>query len=214
MSSKSRDKNIIREASSAKRVAKVNASAKTGKKTVAKTTAKAPAKKAAKSAKAISAAGDQHAINEGDKAPAFSVMRDDGGTVSLANFEGRNLVVFFYPRADTPGCTTEAKDFTRLAAAFEKANTALLGVSADPVKTQARFRDKHKLAMPLGSDETQTMLSSFGAWGEKSMYGRKFLGVLRTTVLIDGKGRIARFWRNVKVEGHADDVLAAATALS
>lgn len=107
----------------------------------------------------------------------------------------------------------EAKDFTRLAATFGKANTALLGVSADPPKAQVRFRDKHKLGMPLGSDEQQTMLTAYGAWGEKSMYGRAFMGVLRSTVLIDAEGRIVKTWRNVKVDCHADDVLAAAQVI-
>jgi peroxiredoxin Q/BCP len=122
-------------------------------------------------------------------------------------------VLFFYPRADTPGCTKEAIDFTRLKGAFAESQTAILGVSADPLKAQEAFRDKHQLAVPLVSDETHQMLEAYGAWGEKSMYGRTFLGVLRTTVLIGEDGRIIRIWRNVKVDGHADDVLAAARTL-
>jgi peroxiredoxin Q/BCP len=151
-------------------------------------------------------------LTEGAKAPAFRLPRDGGSTVSLADFKGSKLVLFFYPRADTPGCTKEAIEFTRLAGAFAESRTALLGVSADPLKTQEAFRDKHQLATPLASDEPHTMLEAYGVWGEKSMYGRTFQGILRTTVLIGGDGRIIRIWRNVKVDGHADEVLAAARA--
>jgi peroxiredoxin Q/BCP len=122
-------------------------------------------------------------------------------------------VIFFYPRADTPGCTREAIDFTRLEKAFAACGTAVLGVSADPIKAQESFRTKHKLSVPLMSDETHGMLEAYGAWGEKSMYGRTFLGILRTTVLINKEGRIAKVWRKVKVDGHADEVLAAARGL-
>ena len=149
----------------------------------------------------------------GTKAPAFSLPRDGGGTVSLADFKGQNLVLYFYPRADTPGCTVESKAFSSLSKAFAKAGTAVVGVSADPVKAQDAFKVKHKLAVPLASDETHRMLEAYGVWGEKSMYGRKFMGITRTTVLIDATGRIARIWPRVKVEGHAEEVLAAAKAL-
>jgi peroxiredoxin Q/BCP len=152
------------------------------------------------------------ALVEGAKAPAFKLPRDGGATVSLADFAGRKLVLFFYPRADTPGCTKEAIDFTRLAGAFADSQTAVLGVSADPLKAQEAFRDKHELAMPLVSDEQHEMLEAYSVWGEKSMYGRTFLGVLRTTVLIGADGRIIKIWRHVKVDGHADEVLAAAQA--
>jgi peroxiredoxin Q/BCP len=144
---------------------------------------------------------------EGSIAPAFSLPRDGGATVSLADYAGRKLVIFFYPRANTPGCTKEAIDFTRLGRDFTKADTAVLGVSADPLKAQESFRDKHDLTTPLLSDETQSMLKAYGAWGEKSMYGKVFEGVLRTTVLIGGDGRVAKIWRGVKVDGHADAVL-------
>lgn len=150
---------------------------------------------------------------EGDTAPAFSLPRDGGGVATLSDYAGRKLVLFFYPRADTPGCTREAIDFTRLAGAFTAAATSVLGISADPPKAQERFRDKHKLAIPLISDETHAMLEAYGAWGEKSMYGKKFLGILRTTVLLGKDGKVARIWRNVRVDGHADEVLAAARAL-
>jgi peroxiredoxin Q/BCP len=153
------------------------------------------------------------ALSEGAKAPAFRLPRDGGESVSLADFEGKKLVVFFYPRADTPGCTREAIDFTRLKGDFAAAGTAVLGVSADPVKAQEAFRNKHQLAVPLISDERHEMLDAYGAWGEKSLYGRKFMGIIRTTVLIGADGKIARLWRNVRVDGHADEVLAAARAL-
>jgi peroxiredoxin Q/BCP len=149
----------------------------------------------------------------GAKAPSFTLPRDGGSTVSLADFKGRKLVLYFYPKADTPGCTKEAIDFSGLKRAFAKADTDIVGVSADPVKAQEKFRDKHKLTIPLASDETKKMLTAYGVWGEKSMYGRKFMGVRRTTILIDPDGRIAQVWENVKVPGHAQAVLEAAEAL-
>jgi len=151
-----------------------------------------------------------HTLSEGTKAPAFRLPRDGGETVSLADFAGRKLVLFFYPRADTPGCTKEAIDFTRLATDFADSGIAVLGVSADPLKAQESFRNKHALTIPLVSDEKHEMLDAYGAWGEKSMYGKTFLGIIRTTVLIGADGRVARIWRHVKVDGHADQVLAAA----
>ncbi len=147
------------------------------------------------------------------KAPPFSLPRDGGGTVSLADFKGQNLVLYFYPRADTPGCTIESKAFSALASAFAKAKTAVLGVSADPVKAQDSFKAKHGLAIPLASDETHRMLDAYGVWGEKSMYGKKFMGITRTTFLIGTDGKIVRVWPKVKVDGHAEEVLAAAKAL-
>lgn len=149
----------------------------------------------------------------GDKAPNFKLPSDDGGTVSLADFKDRKLVIYFYPRADTPGCTKESIDFSRLKVAFSRAKTTVIGVSADPVKKQAAFVKKHDLSIPLGSDETTEMLTAYGAWGEKSLYGRKFKGVIRSTVLIDEKGRIAQVWPKVKVPGHAEEVLEAAKAV-
>jgi peroxiredoxin Q/BCP len=151
---------------------------------------------------------------EGGKAPGFRLPRDGGDSVSLADYAGQKLVLFFYPRADTPGCTREAIDFTRLKADFAESGTAVLGVSADTVKAQESFRNKHELAIPLISDERHEMLDAYGAWGEKSMYGRSFMGIIRTTVLIGADGRIARIWRNVRVDGHADEVLAAARELT
>ena len=149
----------------------------------------------------------------GEKAPNFKLLRDGGGTVSLADFKGRKLVLYFYPKAETPGCTREAIDFNALRRAFAKAETDIVGISADPVRAQEKFRDKHDLAIPLASDEEKKMLTAYGVWGEKSMYGRKFMGVRRTTFLIDRDGRIAQVWENVKVPGHAEAVLEAAKAL-
>lgn len=149
----------------------------------------------------------------GAKAPAFALPRDGGGNVSLSDFKGRKLLLYFYPKADTPGCTNEAIAFSALRRDFAKAETDILGVSADPVKAQDKFRDKHGLKIALGSDESKKMLTAYGVWGEKSMYGRKFMGVRRTTFLIDRDGRIAQVWENVKVPGHAEAVLEAAKAL-
>jgi thioredoxin-dependent peroxiredoxin len=149
----------------------------------------------------------------GAKAPAFTLQRDGGGKVSLKDFKGSHLVLYFYPKADTPGCAKEAVSFSRLRAEFAKAGTAILGVSADPVGAQDKFKSKHKLAIALGSDETKKMLSAYGAWGEKSMYGRKFMGVIRKTFLIDAAGRIVRVWPKVRVPGHAEEVLTAARSL-
>ncbi len=149
----------------------------------------------------------------GDKAPAFTLPGDGARTVSLKDFMGRNLVLYFYPKADTPGCTKEAIAFSRLRAAFAKAGTEILGVSADPVPAQDKFKAKHRLKIALASDETKTMLMAYGAWGEKSLYGRKYLGVMRKTFLIDGKGRISRVWPKVSVPGHAEEVLDAAKEL-
>src|ERR1700676_5459678 len=152
-------------------------------------------------------------LAEGAKAPAFRLPRDGGNTVSLSDYAGKKLVVFFYSRADTPGCTREAIDFTRLAGGFAARQTTVTGVSAAPLKAQEAFRNKHELSVPLLSDEQHQMLPAYGVWGEKSMYGKTFLGVLRTTVLIGKDGRIVRIWRNVRVDGHADEVLAAARAV-
>jgi len=152
-------------------------------------------------------------LTEGARAPDFHLARDGGGAVSLDDFKGKKLVLYFYPKADTPGCTIEAKDFSRLQPAFAKAGIAVIGVSADPVKKQDAFKTKHGLTTPLASDETHNMLEAYGVWVEKSMYGKKYMGINRTTVLIGGDGRIARIWPKVKIDGHADEVLAAAKAI-
>jgi peroxiredoxin Q/BCP len=167
----------------------------------------------APTAKPVAPTSRASGLTEGAMAPAFRLPRDGGDTVALADYRGRKLVLFFYPRADTPGCTREAIDFTRLSSAFAEHQTAVLGVSADPLKAQEAFRDKHELTTPLVSDEQHEMLEAYGVWGEKSMYGRTFLGILRTTVLLGADGRIIRIWRNVKVDGHADEVLSAVRGL-
>ncbi|HEX4408351.1 MAG TPA: peroxiredoxin [Xanthobacteraceae bacterium] len=149
----------------------------------------------------------------GAKAPAFTLLRDGGGSVSLKDFAGRRLVLYFYPRANTPGCTIEAMDFSRLKSAFEKADAEVLGVSADSVKAQDSFKTKHKLSIALGSDETHKMLEAYGVWQEKSLYGRKFLGIVRATFLIGTDQKIAKVWPKVSVTGHAEEVLAAVKAL-
>jgi peroxiredoxin Q/BCP len=152
-------------------------------------------------------------LGPGAKAPAFTLPHDGGETISLADFAGRKLVLYFYPRADTPGCTKEAINFSRLKSAFGKAGADVLGVSADPVPAQDKFKTKHKLSIALASDEDHRMLEAYGVWQEKSMYGRKFMGVVRATFLIGPDQRIAKVWPKVSVTGHAEDVLAAAKAL-
>ena len=152
-------------------------------------------------------------LSVGAKAPVFKLLRDGAGEVALADFKGRKLVLYFYPKADTSGCTIEAKDFSRLAPAFARAGTAILGVSADPVARQDKFKAKHGLSIALGSDESHEMLNAYGVWAKKSLYGRSYMGILRNTFLIGPDGRIARIWEKVKVAGHAEEVLAAAKAL-
>ena len=152
-------------------------------------------------------------LGAGAKAPAFKLPRDGGGSVALKDFKGRSLVLYFYPKADTPGCTRESIDFSKLRAEFQKAGAEILGVSADPVAAQDKFKKKHGLTVALGSDETHEMLEAYGVWGKKSMYGRTYMGVTRTTFLIGPDGRIARIWPKVRVDGHATEVLAVAKAL-
>jgi len=146
----------------------------------------------------------------GAKAPAFRLRRDGGGTIGLANFAGRKLVVYFYPRADTTGCTREAVDFSRLKNAFSRAGTEILGISEDPVAALDRFKSKHKLTIALASDEAHEVLDAYGVWQQKTLYGRKFMGIVRTTFLIGADGRIAQVWPKVSVAGHAQEVLEAA----
>ena len=146
-------------------------------------------------------------------APDFTISRDGGGHISLRDFHGKKLVVYFYPKADTPGCTQESIEFSALRASFAEAGTEVIGVSADPVKAQDAFKAKHGLTVALASDPTHAMLKAYGVWGEKSMYGRTFQGITRTTVLVGPDGRVVRIWPKVKVDGHAEEVLAAARAL-
>ena len=148
-------------------------------------------------------------LTAGSMAPAFTLPRDGGGSVSLADMKGKWIVLYFYPKDDTSGCTREAIDFTAKAGEFEAKGAIILGVSPDSVKSHDKFRDKHNLGITLLSDEEKGMLEAYGVWKEKSMYGKKYMGVERTTFLIDPEGRIARVWEKVKVPGHVDEVLGA-----
>ncbi|MGP0104419.1 peroxiredoxin [Rhodoblastus sp.] len=152
-------------------------------------------------------------VQAGDAAPDFTLPRDGGATMSLADFKGRKLVLYFYPKDDTSGCTLEAQDFKRLAGDFAAAGAAVVGASPDPVGRHDKFRDKYELNFPLLADESKQVLEAYGVWVEKSMYGRKYMGVERSTFLIGPDGRIARAWRKVKVPGHAEEALAAAKSL-
>jgi len=150
----------------------------------------------------------------GDTMPDIAMTTPEGGTIRPSDLKGKKAVIFFYPKDDTPGCTTENKDFTALAGDFAKAGVALLGVSKDPPKKHARFIEKHGLAAPLASDaETGGLSDALGIWTEKQNYGRTYMGMVRTTYLLDSDGKIARVWNKVKVKGHAAEVLEAAKAL-
>jgi peroxiredoxin Q/BCP len=149
----------------------------------------------------------------GDRAPAFTLPGTGGQEISLEGLKGRKAVIYFYPKDDTSGCTKEAQEFQARKADFAAADTEVIGVSPDSLKSHDKFRAKYGLEFPLASDEGKAMLEAYGVWAEKSMYGRKYMGVERTTVLIDRDGRIAQVWSKVKVPGHADEVLAAAKAL-
>lgn len=149
----------------------------------------------------------------GGPAPDFILPGNAGSEIRLAGLRGKKTVLFFYPKDDTSGCTLEARDFTALAADFAKAGAVIVGLSPDSVKSHDKFAAKHGLTVGLASDETKTVLEAYGVWQEKSMYGRKYMGVERTTVLVDQNGRIARIWNKVKVPGHATEVLEAVKAL-
>ena len=149
----------------------------------------------------------------GDPAPEFTLPRDGGGEISLNALRGGPVVLFFYPRDDTSGCTKEAIAFTTLAGKFAAAGATVLGLSKDTVARHDKFRDKHGLGVPLLSDAESQTCEAYGVWKEKSMYGKKFFGIERATFLIDGAGRIAQVWRKVRVPGHADEVLKAVQAL-
>lgn len=147
-------------------------------------------------------------LKPGDKAPDFD-LPSDSGRVSLAALKGRTVVLYFYPKDDTPGCTNEAKDFSALAAEFAKAGATVVGVSKDSVARHAKFRAKYDLKVELGSDAESDVIERYGAWVEKKLYGREYMGIDRSTWLIDGEGLIRRVWRKVKVGGHAAEVLEA-----
>ena len=150
----------------------------------------------------------------GDAAPAFALSTDGGGTASLAALDGRKIVLYFYPKDDTPGCTTEAIAFTALKDGFAAADTTVIGVSKDSVASHAKFRAKHSLSIDLAADPEGSVVEAYGTWVEKSMYGKKYMGIDRATFLIDRDGKLAAVWRKVKVPGHAEAVLEAAQALA
>ncbi len=152
-------------------------------------------------------------LNVGDPVPDVMLTGMDGEPLSLAAFRGNKLVLYFYPKDDTSGCTREAQDFTGLAAEFEKEGTWILGVSKDDPKSHSKFTEKYELKVSLASDMDGSVCEAFGTWGEKSLYGRKYMGIERATFLIDRDGTVARVWRKVKVPGHAEEVLAATRAL-
>jgi peroxiredoxin Q/BCP len=153
-------------------------------------------------------------LKEGDKAPGFELPRDGGSTVKLSDFKGRPVIVYFYPKDDTSGCTKEATGFSENIDAFHAAGAEVIGISPDSVKSHDRFRDKHGLSVILLADQDRKAIDAYGVWVEKKMYGRAYMGVDRSTFLIGKDGRIERAWRNVKVPGHVEEVLEAVNALA
>ena len=147
-------------------------------------------------------------LKEGSKAPDFVLATNNGKKISLASLTGKKVVLYFYPKADTPGCTMEAKDFAANLKNFEKANTVVIGVSRDTAKANSMFAEKYCLPFELGCDEDGKVSDAYGVWVEKSMYGKKYMGIERTTFLIDENGKLVKIWPKVKVEGHVQDVLA------
>lgn len=152
-------------------------------------------------------------VAEGDVAPGFDLPRDGGGTISLADLKGKPVVLYFYPKDDTSGCTKEAVNFSALADQFAAAGAEIIGVSPDPVKSHDKFKAKHELSVTLASDEEKEAIEAYGVWAEKKMYGKTYMGVERSTFLIDPAGKIAKAWRKVKVPGHAEAVLEAVKSL-
>lgn len=152
-------------------------------------------------------------LTAGETAPDFTLPRDGGATITLSALRPGKVVLYFYPKDDTPGCTLEAQDFTARQADFAAAGVTVIGVSKDSVKAHDKFCKKHGLSIILASDEAGTTCEDYGVWLEKSMYGKTYMGIERTTFLIDGQGKVARVWNKVSVKGHADEVLAAAKSL-
>ena len=152
-------------------------------------------------------------IEEGKKAPAFTLKSQDGKAVKLSDFTGKNVVLYFYPKDNTPGCTAEACDFRDQHSKLQKAGAVVLGVSPDAEKTHLKFAGKFDLPFPLLADTEHEVAEKYGSWGEKSLYGRKFMGIIRSTFLIGGDGKVARVWPRVKVAGHVDEVLEAVKSL-
>lgn len=155
----------------------------------------------------------ERGLSAGDKAPDFKLAMDDGTNVSRGSLKGHPFVIYFYPKDDTSGCTKEAIDFSAALGKFEKAGVTVIGVSKDSLESHERFKKKHKLKLPLGSDPDIKTATAYGVWVEKSMYGRKYMGMERATFLVDAKGVIAEAWHKVKIPGHVDAVLAAAKKL-
>lgn len=152
-------------------------------------------------------------LTPGDAAPQYSLPADGSGKVRLTELRGKIVVLFFYPQDNTQTCTIEAIDFSKLHDAFREAGAVVIGISPDSLKKHANFRKKHGLTTPLAADESREAIEAYGVWGEKTMFGRKYMGVVRSTFLIDRDGKIARIWRKVRVPGHAEEVLEAAKAL-
>jgi peroxiredoxin Q/BCP len=152
-------------------------------------------------------------VVEGSRAPAFDLPTDGGGRIRLADLAGRKVVLYFYPADDTTGCTLEAVDFSTFLPEFEAADTVVVGVSPDSVKSHDRFKTKHNLSLILATDDDHKVIEKYGLWGEKTTFGRTYIGVERATFLVDRMGKVARAWRKVRVKGHAGEVLAAAKAL-
>jgi peroxiredoxin Q/BCP len=152
-------------------------------------------------------------VEDGKSAPDFDLPSDSGNNIKLSKLKGRPVVVYFYPKDDTSGCTQQAKDFSCLTEDFAKAGIEVIGISPDSAASHAKFRKKHELSVQLAADEEKATATAYGVWVEKSMYGRKYMGVERSTFLIDAKGKVAKSWRKVKVPGHAEEVLKAAKAL-
>ncbi len=152
-------------------------------------------------------------LKEGDTAPDFELETDTDGIIRLSDFRGRKVVVYFYPKDNTSGCTQEARDFSDLLDEFARSDTVVIGISPDTVRKHANFRARHDLRVMLAADPERQAIEAYGVWKEKSMYGRKYMGVERSTFLVDRDGRIARAWRKVRVKGHAEEVLQAARAL-
>jgi len=151
-------------------------------------------------------------IDVGDTLPDMDLTAPDGSIVKLSSYHGKKLVLFFYPKASTPGCTTESKDFSALVPEFEKAGAAVLGMSADSGKRQQNFINKQELTVDIASDESTEFLAEIGVWAEKKMYGKTFMGIIRSTFLLDEKGKVVQAWPKVRVKGHAEEVLAAVQA--
>jgi len=161
----------------------------------------------------LAAKKPQRELSVGDKAPAFTVAFDSKHSLTTEDLKGKKVVIYFYPKDDTPGCTIEAKDFRDHIKEFEKAGAMVIGVSKDSVKSHDKFKEKYCLPFPLASDEDGRMCEDFGVWVEKSMYGKRYMGIERATFLVDGGGIIRKIWRKVKVDGHVKEVLDAVKAL-